>query len=223
MKIFRGVVFDMDGVLVNSEPMIRACAQEAAAELGFLISDATYVTWMGLPSVQLEDAIRHSMGATFPMEDFYGEYRKRWGRKVESGKLLANPGIETLLGLLKKQSVPIAVATSTVREHAIETLRTTNLLTYFDTIVGGDNVQNGKPAPDIYRYAAGKINVPTNQCIALEDSEIGVKSAVSAGLYVIMIPDLVAPNSDIRKLPEHIVASTVDAADLVLELITCGI
>ena len=222
MKIFRAVIFDMDGVLVNSEPMIRACAQEAAAELGFLISDETYITWMGLPSVQLRDAIRHSMGSKFPMETFYEEYKKRWVGKVKLGKLLANPGIKTLLEVLKKKSVPIAVATSTVREQAIETLRTTDLLTYFDTIVGGDNVKNGKPAPDIYRYAAREINVPTNQCIALEDSAIGVKSAVSAGLHVIMIPDLIAPNSDIRKLPRHIVASTVDAADLVLELITCG-
>ena len=139
-----------------------------AAQVHFIHRDRLIERVAAVALVQLEDAIRHSMGATFPMEDFYEEYRKRWMRKVESGKLLANPGIETLLGLLKKQSVPIAVATSTVREHAIETLRTTNLLTYFDTIVGGDNVQNGKPAPDIYRYAAGKINVPTNQCIALE-------------------------------------------------------
>jgi HAD superfamily hydrolase (TIGR01509 family) len=223
VEILRGVIFDMDGVLINSEPMIRTCAQEAAAELGFSISDETYVTWMGLPSAQLQDAIRQSMGSKFPMEDFYAEYKKRWEEKLKSRKILANPGIQSLLKALKKESVPVAVATSTIREQAVETLRTTDLLSYFDTIVGGDNVKNGKPAPDIYRHAAEKIDVPTNQCLALEDSEIGVKSAVSAGLYVIMIPDLVTPSSTIRKLPRHVVASTVDAADLVLKLIQCGV
>ena len=98
--MIKAILFDMDGVLVNSEPMIRACAQEAAAELGFLISDETYITWMGLPSAQLRDAIRHSMGSKFPMETFYEEYKKRWVGKVKLGKLLANPGIKTLLEVL---------------------------------------------------------------------------------------------------------------------------
>jgi HAD superfamily hydrolase (TIGR01509 family) len=220
-KRFRGVIFDMDGVLVDSEPVIRACAQEAAFEMGFSISNDTYISWMGLPSARLRNAISSSMGPKFPIEDFYVSYKKRWKKKLEEKAISANPGIKRLLKILQSSSIPISVATSTAHEQAIETLRTTGLLNYFDTIVGGDNVEHGKPAPDIFKLAAETINVPTNQCIGLEDSEIGVKSAVSAGLHVIMIPDLVPPNSDTRKLPKHIVNSTIEASRLVLRLIKC--
>lgn len=220
-KVFRGVIFDMDGVLVNSEPVIRACAQETAKELGFSITDETYVSWMGLPSAQLRHAIGSSMGPKFPMEEFYEGYKNRWREKLKAKEILANPGIPSLLKQLHSLLIPMAVATSTESGQALETLRTTELLNYFDVVVGGNDVKNGKPAPDIFKSAAEAINVSPNQCLALEDSEIGVRSAVSAGTHVIMIPDLIEPSSELRKLPNHVVASTVDASRLVIKLIKC--
>ncbi len=87
----------MDGVLVNSEPVIRACAQETAKELGFSITDETYVSWMGLPSAQLRRAIGSSMAPKFPMEEFYEGYKNRWREKLKAKEILANPGIPSLL------------------------------------------------------------------------------------------------------------------------------
>jgi HAD superfamily hydrolase (TIGR01509 family) len=214
---FGGVIFDMDGVLINSEPKIRLCAQETAEEIGYTISNAAYISWMGLPSRDLRLAIQDTMGPEFPMDIFYERYRENWDNNLEKNGMKAQPGMPELLHHLKECGVPFSVATSTDRLHALKSLEISGLLPFIKSIIGGDQVTRGKPDPEIFLRAAELINVPSSQCIALEDTPIGVKAAASAGMFTIMVPDVVAPDS-VLNLCKYVLPSTRSAARVITKL-----
>jgi beta-phosphoglucomutase-like phosphatase (HAD superfamily) len=109
-------------------------------------------------------------------------------------------GAKEVLQHLQKAGVPRAVATSTARATALRKLSAVGLLDTFDVVVGGDDVHQGKPEPDIYLAAADRLSVPANQCLALEDSENGVRSAHAAGMTVIHIPDLAELSVEVQRL-----------------------
>jgi HAD superfamily hydrolase (TIGR01509 family) len=214
---FKGVVFDMDGVLINSEPRIRICAQEAALEIDYTISDADYVSWMGLPSHTLRIAIQKTMGPKFPMKLFYEKYRMKWNQNLEKNGMEAQPGIAKLLIHLSEANVPFSVATSTDRLHALKSLDISGLLPLITSLVGGDQVIRGKPDPEIFLRAAELINVRSSQCIALEDTPIGIRAASNAGMFTIMVPDIVAPD-DVLDFCRYVLPSTRIAARVITKL-----
>jgi HAD superfamily hydrolase (TIGR01509 family) len=215
---FRAVVFDMDGILIDSEPLFRSVAKQTAADLGYTLSDAVYVQWMGLPPKAVEAAVVQSMGPEFPIETFRERFSEHWTTHTDLHGVPAQPGIPELLAELQARDIPFAVATSTRRNHAERSLEMAGLASFIDVLVGGDEVEQGKPEPEIFQSAAKKIAVPAASCVALEDSSVGVRAASSARMLTIMVPDLHLPSAEIAALARFVVPSTSRAAEVVLTL-----
>ena len=215
---YAGVVFDMDGILIDSEPLFRRAAKLACRELGYVLTDETYARWMGLPPRAVEAAVRESMGDDFPMDGFRDVFRRHWVDHTSVHGVPAQPGIPELLAGLRERGIPFGVATSTQREQALRSLEMAGLLSSIDFIVGGNEVKEGKPAPEIFERAAAAIGVDPARCVALEDSAVGVRAASRARMLTIMVPDLHQPNAETAALAHYVVPDTRRAARVVLTL-----
>ncbi len=217
-----GVVFDMDGILIDSEPLFRMAAQRAALDLGHEVSDATYVAWMGLPPRAVEAAIISSMGADFPLDAFRDRFRAIWTAHTDTHGVPAQPGMRELLEGLHARGVPFSVATSTQRDQAERSLALAGLAPLIDCIVAGDEVENGKPAPEIFLRAAAGIGIEPEHCVALEDSAAGVRAAAGARMLTIMVPDLHQPDTEVAALARYVLTGTRHAARVVLNIFDHG-
>jgi len=213
-----GVVFDMDGILIDSEPLFRRGAQHAARALGYELADATYAAWMGLPPRAVEAAVYAALGDDFPMASFRDQFRAFWIEHTERDGVPPQPGIPELLQALTARDIPIAVATSTQRDQALRSLELAGLRAYLPVVVAGTDVTEGKPAPEIFLRAARAIEVEPAACIALEDSAVGVRAATAAGMLTIMVPDLHQPDAEIAALARYVIPDTQRAARVVLAL-----
>lgn len=216
---YGGVVFDMDGILIDSEPLFRMAARAAARDIGYTLSDATYMMWMGLPPRAVEAAIRDSWGEAFPMADFRERFRAIWIDHTDTHGVPAQPGMAELLAQLAVRGVPFAVATSTERGQAERSLALAGLAPYIDVLVAGNEVEQGKPEPEIFLRAAARIGVAPERCIALEDSAVGVRSASAARMLTIMVPDLHRPTAEIAALAHYVLPSTARASRVVLHIV----
>ncbi len=217
-RVYGGVVFDMDGILINSEPLFRRAAQQAARELGHHLSDETYAMWMGLPPRGVEAAIIESMGPTFPMLAFRDEFRRIWVEHTEQHGMPPQPGMPELLAGLRERDIPFSVATSTQRDQALRSLELAGLGTFINVLVAGNEVTEGKPAPEIFLRAASGIGIEPERCVALEDSSVGVHAASKAGMLTIMVPDLHQPSAATAALAHYVLPGTARASRVVLTL-----
>jgi HAD superfamily hydrolase (TIGR01509 family) len=213
-----GVVFDMDGILIDSEPLFRRVAQGAAQELGYALPDEVYAMWMGLPPRAVEAAVIESMGDDFPLAEFRQAFRRRWIAHTEVHGVPAQPGMRALLEALRERGIPYSVATSTERAQAERSLALAGLADHLDVIVAGNEVADGKPAPEIFLKAAAAIGVAPEACVALEDSAAGVRAAAAARMLTIMVPDLHWPTPEIAALAHYVLPGTETAARVVLAL-----
>ncbi|MSR14358.1 MAG: HAD family phosphatase [Gammaproteobacteria bacterium] len=216
------VIFDMDGVLIDSEPIIRGAAQLAAMEIDRTITDHFYASLLGLPSPQVEVAFMREFGHDFPLADFRHRFERCYRSEIDHRGLAAKPGIPMLLDELLARGIPIAVATSTRANNAASALAATGLLARLAVCVTGDQVQNGKPAPDIFLLAASRIGVAPQNCIAVEDSEVGARAAVAAGMYTLLVPDLKQPSEELANLVAEIYSSMPLAARRILTLLAAN-
>ncbi len=217
-RAYAGVVFDMDGILIDSEPLFRRAAQEAARDLGHHLSDETYAMWMGLPPRAVEAAVLESMGPAFPMRAFREEFRRIWIEHTDSHGMPPQPGMPELLAGLRERGIPFSVATSTQRDQALRSLELAGLGAFIEVLVAGNEVTEGKPAPEIFLRAAAGIGIEPQRCVALEDSSVGVHAASSARMLTIMVPDLHQPNAATAALAAYVIPGTARAARVVLTL-----
>jgi HAD superfamily hydrolase (TIGR01509 family) len=194
------VIFDMDGLMLDTEPIYKIAWQKAAIECGRSIPEELYFDLIGRTRLDGENILRAAFGPDFSLEAFRAACQRceaaAFGERLPSKK----PGLDDLLDFLDSQRVPKAVATSTERERAIDQLGGLGLLDRFNVIATGDEVLNGKPAPDLFLLAAQRLGMAPAECLALEDSEAGVVAAHRAGMQVYLVPDLKAPPPAVDQL-----------------------
>ena len=208
------VVFDMDGLMLDTESINRMAWQGAAVELGHTLDDAFYLTLLGRTTVDCEARVQHQCGAAFPMGEFRARRRVLWRARVDQG-ITIKPGLVELLAFLEARDVPMAVATSSHTMAAESSLGSANLRSRFEVVVTGDQVVQGKPAPDIYLEAARRLGVSSRECVALEDSDNGVLASSAAGMTTIMVPDLKPASEESISRALRVVPTLHEARELI--------
>ena len=214
------VIFDMDGLMLDTEPLAARAWGEAAAALGVAFDMSLAQAMIGRNFPDCATMLRSHYAAPYPVDALLGGWHAAYDRIVEREGLALKPGLHELLEWLETNAIPRAVATSTRRERARAKLERTALLPRFHDIVGGDEVVRGKPAPDIYKEAARRLGTDVARCIALEDSEPGIRAALSAGMTVIMVPDLHPPSPELVALDVVVLPSLSDVLRRLIALPT---
>lgn len=198
----KGVLFDMDGVILDTEKLYVHFWQEAAKALGYPM---TYEQALGMRSLSKEAGTKQ-LKTYFGDEVVYEEVRDKrielMNRFIEVHGVEAKAGIFELVEFLKEKDIKIAIATSSPLERARKYLKEIGIVEAFDAIISGhmDMVKRGKPEPDIYVYAAEKLGLKPQECLVLEDSPNGIQAAFLAGCIPIMIPDLDLPNAKTKQM-----------------------
>jgi HAD superfamily hydrolase (TIGR01509 family) len=211
-----GIIFDMDGLLLDTERVARIAWQQAAQEAGYDMTEAVFASLIGRREADSIELLRVAFGPEFDFHKsnarcnaIYEDYVTRHGVPVKDGA-------RELLESLAARKIPLALATSTQSPLAQRRLEQAGLIKFFAEIVTGNQVTHGKPAPDIYIEAVRRLGIDAATSLALEDSHAGVRSAHGAGLRVIMVPDLVPPTPEIAALTHATVKSLDDARELLL-------
>ncbi|QID16629.1 HAD family phosphatase [Nitrogeniibacter mangrovi] len=206
------VVFDMDGLLLDSERIAYDIGRQVSLDLGIPWTHEVAMQLIGRNSREHEALLKGAFGADYPLERHQAEFGRRYEARIASGRFPLKPGVLELFARLEAAGLPSAVATSTRRSRALPKLEAAGLLVHVTHVVAGDEVARGKPAPDIYLAAAAGLGIAPAVCLALEDSNAGVRAAHAAGMTVVMVPDLLDPAEDIRAADIPVLASLHEVA-----------
>ncbi|SFN70676.1 haloacid dehalogenase superfamily, subfamily IA, variant 3 with third motif having DD or ED [Formivibrio citricus] len=207
-------IFDMDGLMLDSERLALDCWKEAAGRLGAPLHEEAILGMVGMHSSKTQAWLTERFGPDYPSEHIHSLCHEIYLERSHAAPIPLKTGVLELLEWLETNHVPKAVATSTRRHIALHHLEHAGLLKRFQFIVCGDEISHPKPAPDIYLAALTKLGIAADNCIVLEDSDFGVQAAHAAGCRVIMVPDIKTPTSETRKLGIPIVESLHDALEL---------
>ena len=180
--------------MIDTERLALKAWQLAGVDFGFPISDDIFISMVGRNRRDSDCTLVEIFGSDFPIGAVRDRYRAYLDGWIDEDKLSVKSGLLELLSFLDKISMPKAVATSTEYERAVHKLSLTNLLEHFSIVIAGDQVQRGKPAPDIFLAAAAQLGVLPENCLVLEDSDAGIQAAYEAGMTPVMIPDMKPPS-----------------------------
>lgn len=203
MKInrsFRAIIFDMDGVLLDSEPIYKQVQDDFFRELGLNISEKDYDEFIGLGMESMWKLIKSRNNLSFSISYLIAENNKKISTHIEKlSSLQPMPYLVDFLEFCKKNKKPTAVASSTAHKIVVQILKKIGIIQYFDKIVSGEEVKHGKPAPDIFLTAAARLKIPITDCLVIEDSENGVCSAKAAEAFCIGFKNPNSGNMDLSK------------------------
>ncbi|MGR5230841.1 HAD family hydrolase [Vibrio rotiferianus] len=205
---YQAAIFDMDGLLLDTERVCMHIFKQACEVQNLPFHEDVYLSIIGRNAAGIEVIFRKAYGED--LDRLHKEWRSRYNAVVQHQAIPVKQGVIELLEWLKKNSIPTAVATSTANEVAKKKLELAGLSKYFDNLTTGCEVTHGKPDPEIYLLAASRLNIEPTKCLAFEDSNNGVRSAVSAKMITFQIPDLVEPCEEVRGFGHSILPSLTD-------------
>lgn len=194
------VIFDMDGLLLSTEPIYFECYKKAAAEDGLTFSFELFETCVGMSSQDAGDLIKHHFGPDFDVEKLYRRTYAHFEDYVSSGKEIEfRPGAKKAVEYFYKRGLKVALASSNIRRWVDYLLTKKGIKKYFSSITTSDDVTNPKPDPEVYLKTAQKLGVDVTECLAFEDSVAGATAAISAGMRTCVVPQIKHPNSFVRQ------------------------
>lgn len=194
------VIFDMDGLMLDTEPLAARAWTDAAIALGVAFDHAVTASLVGRNFQDCRTLILAHHGADYPVDPLMRAWHAAYDAIVEREGIVLKAGLVELLAWLDAAGIRKAVATSTRRSRAQAKLVRAALADRFDALVGGDEPERGKPAPDIFVLAAARLAVAAADCVVLEDSEPGVRGAIAAGMTPVLVPDNAEPSAELVAL-----------------------
>lgn len=211
--MIRGIAFDMDGLMFDTERLAVDAWMLAAEELGYHIPYAVVAETFGMTGDLTREVLYRHYGRDFDCECFFKVYRKHREALLKKG-IRVKPGLVRLLDYLRENGYRYTVSTSSHEKDARRNFAMAGISDYFAEIVCGDKVARSKPAPDIYLKACEVMQLPADACLALEDSPLGLQAAAAAGLKPVFIPDLAEIDARTKRLLYAKVDSLADVISL---------
>jgi len=211
----RAVVFDMDGLLVDTETVSREVMTLAARQMGYELPHEVFIRMVGLSFASSGKLLEEHFGPGFDVPAFQAESTRLYRAAGEAGVAL-KAGVVELLDLLDRFALPRAIATSSHHQDVDRNLGQHGLRQRFDAVVAGGDYARSKPFPDPFLKAAEALGVDPAHCLALEDSHNGVRAAHAAGMMAVMVPDLLEPTEEMHALCVRIIDSLHEVRDLIV-------
>jgi HAD superfamily hydrolase (TIGR01509 family) len=209
--VFKAAIFDMDGLLIDSERAISAAWIAGARELGFKLEMADFMRVIGTASQQSTAMLIEIMGSEADMRATAARAHALLPQAGGAPVFPLKTGVLPLLEALQAAGIACAVASSSNVDEIRHRLGHVDVLKYFRSVTGGNEVTHGKPDPALYLLAAARLGVPPEDCIAFEDSENGARAAQAAGVRVVIVPDLKPPPDDVAARAHGVIGSLAEA------------
>lgn len=191
---FELIIFDMDGLMFDTEKISFISWRDAAARYGYQIDDEMFRKTIGANLISTKDIYFKHFGSSFPIEEIISERVRISDEIIRLNGVPIKKGLYELLDYFSQSNIKKAVATSTSRKRAMNLLKLAGIDGRFDYVLCGDEIEKSKPDPEIFLKVSDKLGCSPKKCLVLEDSEVGIEAAYKAGMFPIMIPDMKEPN-----------------------------
>lgn len=210
---FAAAIFDMDGLLIDSERATLCAWTEAALALGVVLRESDYLQVVGKAAQDSHAILQAHLGGVAPFEQAMVAVRSALEEEGEGKELLfpLKPGAAALLAQLQAAGIPCAVASSSRTDEIAQRLARVGVLQHFTAVAGGNEVLRGKPDPALYALAAARLGVDTALCLAFEDSHNGARAALAAGMGLVVVPDLLQPAPEVAQACVAVLGSLQEA------------
>ena len=212
---FNAVIFDLDGLILDTESSYFAAWQSAADSLGYHISDTFCISLSGLPFAQIEIKLAQYFPVTFPFKQFYSLSSHIWRENADREGIAVKKGVHELLQVLREYEIPYCLATNSPEFNARECLEYAAVENLFSAMVCRDHVQEPKPAADLFLQAARTLQQPITSCVVVEDSLTGLLAARNANAFSVLVPSMPDEGGQTRLLADFVVNDLSELSVLV--------
>lgn len=217
MKKCSAIIFDMDGVIFDSERLVLECWEKVTQMHHMQAITEALTACIGTNAQKTREIVYDYCGEDFPYDELAKEASAIFHEKVDSEGLPVKSGVRELLDYLKESKTPIAVASSTRVEVVTMELKQAGLYDYFQVVMGGDQLKRSKPDPDIYLMTCERLGVAPEETYAIEDSYNGIRSSYSAGMRPIMVPDLLPATEEMKEKSVAVLKDLLQVKDFLSE------
>lgn len=212
------VILDLDGLMIDTERVAREAWRRAASDFGHTMNEAVFARVRGRKPQDVRGIMLDALGKDFPYDKIRRRRNSYLMQAIERKEVKAKPGLSHLMETIDDLKLEVAIATSGHREATFRKLSAIGLDDRFETIVCGDDIEHGKPAPDIFLEAAHRLQARPSHCVVLEDSDSGARAAHAAGMRVIVVPEFEDPAEDVLDIAWRVLPSLHAAARYLIEV-----